>query len=660
MLIPIHISFIDLLDGHYRFVYQDLIENNRDFATRIEEQKFVLNNLTLVLGVSKGALLRQLKKGMKHPDAPNDQRGMIKRRQDGMIDVIGLSYETLNLIEFYQKEKRSSQVKGLGDRSLMDRIFRQEADRSPQDPTATSDDDDEEDDDTDTITSLAEYQGEMTENHYGAQSIGHAMPSERNMSLGTAMVKILKRGAILYRLALSDSKNATLPFGGPNPFWLGVIMHCLTDSYSTVHTIRYHYDPAQKTYHDLNWDRNSIPVDPKFEPYVPEKGTVHFSEWELKSAFSLFSRCLSNYFDDHFETIYSRLNQFDDPERLINFIIKTICRNYCSLDRSSPRVFCRTCQGSVLCRTLRRLDLFDPDHPDVEPFTEAYQTSTDPFSEPTYFRLDYFERFVAGYTDLTPKQREIRAKVIETINRLLFFKFREWEADQLFPKRNLSAVLRAMIRDDLEPGTDQQSLELEQIGGGSLWDAFTSTVSDLFQTARTALEPQPTLSQFRYYAKKRILRDKKRRQQHQSFIIDFHDYERQKDPPDLHLKCDFVQHPCLLEEIYDNLIHLTELYSHHLNYLYKLRLKSGENIQNTFYQKHRGDVTKIGDADPDYRSHSIEEWEARLSRCLTEFNEFFYQWVFKLNSLEAYQSRIKRFDVDSESCLAQSSHLASI
>lgn len=126
----------------------------------------------------------------------------------------------------------------------------------------------------------------------------------------------------------------------------------------------------------------------------------------------------------------------------------------------------------------------------------------------------------------------------------------------------------------------------------------------------------------------------------------------------MHVKCDYVQHPSLLEEIYDNLIHLTELYSHHINYLYKLRLKSGENIRETFYQQYKGDITRLGDAHPDYRSHSIEEYNDRMKTCLEEFYQYFYHWIYKINSREAYKSQIKRFTVNAETCLAKSEFLA--
>jgi len=692
MLIPIHVAFLDLLDGEYHLVFGELVRANGDFAQDIKTGVYALDNLSLVLGISKRRLMKQLKLGMKHPDIPNDKRGLVKRKrgQDGEnIDVLGLSYDILDMIKFYQMEKLSSKINNIYDRDIFQKLLH-ETDLEESDPSPENGDELDEDwtehadimDDD--ISSLADYYGELTENHYGAQAIGHSMPSEKNINLQGAMIKIIKRCTLLYRLALNDSFNIQLPMGGPNPFWLGVIMHTITDSYSTVHTYRVRYDIASGLYYKLSTNlekpTTSDIVDPKFEDFRPVPGQLHFSRWELQSPLSLFARCLSNYLDHHFNEFYAKINTFDDPESLIDYVVTTICRNYCSSSPESHRVFCRTCERSYSCRTFQRLKLFEPS--EQIPDFDDYYISTDLRGE--FYQLEKFGKFVNGYHKMGPGARKVREKVIELVNRLLFFKFREKELNTLFQNPSLKKRYENMIEDSYrldnysldtslpvqpeeeiddpdsgyviekqlpEPDlVDISELESEKIilqnAGDGLWSGFVSTVNDLLARGQLRLKKAITLEQFKYYDQKEIYRNVEARRQNQSFIIDFHDYEQQTDPPDTHMRCDYVQDPSLLREIYYNLKHLTELYSHHVNYLYKLKIKKGQNINNTFYDEHGGDIRQLGD-DPEYAK---EEYETRLRKCLKEFYHFLYYWVYRISSPEAARSRIKRFRVNPKTC----------
>ena len=723
MLIPIHVSFLDLLNGHYRLVFKDLVTIDPNFAKAVKEGVYILDNLSLVLGISKRQLMKKLKLGMKHPDIPNDKRGLVRRDDgNGPVDIVGLSYDVLNMVKFYQMERLSGKINNLHDKTIFEKLLK-EVEASQSDPDPKNGDvldqkwHQHADIDDDEISSLADYYGELTENHYGSQAIGHSMPSEKNLSLGDAIKKIIKRCTVLYSLALNDQFNVNLPMGGPNPFWLGVIMHTITDSYSTVHTYRVRYDVAGNLYYKLSADPDNLKakdiIDPQFVDFIPIPGQLYFSKWELRSPMSLFGRCLSNYLDRHFNEFYTQLNTFNDPESLVDFVIATICQNYCSASHKTSRPFCRTCQNSYACKIFNKHRLFRPGDTtpktNISKFSDYYIEGD--LTHSAFFNLQKFSEFIVGYHQLGPKAKKVREKVVELINRLLFFKFREKELQDRFTNPGLKTRYENMISESFEldnyvldgalpkpieegpqdfdsgyePSTPMPLIDLTeemvrvrssdpnshdiqdpdyseepdateepdtmveyevlQDGGDGLWEGFISTVGDLFSRGHLRISSAPTHDMFKYYDKEEIYEGTGRRRENQSFIIDFHDYEKQTSPPDTHMRCDYVQDPSLLREIYDNLKHLTQLYSHHINYLYKLKVKQGENI-NTFLEETKGDITRLGE-DPEYAK---EEYQSRLRKCIKEFYHFIYYWVYRISSPEATRSRIKRFSVNPETC----------
>lgn len=100
---------------------------------------------------------------------------------------------------------------------------------------------------------------ELVNSHRGRQAIGHAMTPDDKFTVEEVKNKIIRRLEILYMLALNDTSLLEKCYDKckecysdgymgkthyacikhqPNIFWLGMILHCIEDSYSRVHTLR--------------------------------------------------------------------------------------------------------------------------------------------------------------------------------------------------------------------------------------------------------------------------------------------------------------------------------------------------------------------------------------------------------------------------------------
>ena len=126
---------------------------------------------------------------------------------------------------------------------------------------------------------------EIVNSHRGRQAIGHAMTPDPAYLMMEIRQKILRRLEILYMLALDDNsllkkcdKNSDCKscymkkntFGSndhylcsenkPNIFWLGLIIHCIEDSYSRAHTLR-EYTINNKKHHDTCMGLPNTPDD---------------------------------------------------------------------------------------------------------------------------------------------------------------------------------------------------------------------------------------------------------------------------------------------------------------------------------------------------------------------------------------------------------------
>lgn len=107
---------------------------------------------------------------------------------------------------------------------------------------------------------------EIVNSHRGRQAIGHSMTPDPKYKMIDIQQKILRRLEILYMLALNDtsllqkcknkdckacytiknklSKDDKFECVQPQPniFWIGLIIHCIEDSYSRAHTLREYTD----------------------------------------------------------------------------------------------------------------------------------------------------------------------------------------------------------------------------------------------------------------------------------------------------------------------------------------------------------------------------------------------------------------------------------
>jgi hypothetical protein len=167
---------------------------------------------------------------------------------------------------------------------------------------------------------------QTVQSHRGRQAIGHSMTFDPSVKMIDIRQKILRRLEILYMLALEDDSlirkcnnnecnicyksffsNYTCLKAVPNIFWIGLILHCIQDSYSRVHTVRTQPQPTQHG------------GEPQMNPGGTKDGTP-FSDKET----NILSFKLVKMIGDLVDSSQLELESLNSKEDIIAFLIKNI------------------------------------------------------------------------------------------------------------------------------------------------------------------------------------------------------------------------------------------------------------------------------------------------------------------------------------------------
>lgn len=169
---------------------------------------------------------------------------------------------------------------------------------------------------------------QIVQSHRGRQAIGHSMTYDPDVTMIDVRQKMLRRLEIMYLLALTDNsldekcdfKNCSVCNNNdtfcinkqPNIFWLGQIIHCIQDSYSRSHTLRF----LQNSKHNMKG--GSIPIINTFQYSKKELGTPSFKL--VRNIGIILKNSKFNISNDNniIELLLSNINDLEQRKLIMN------------------------------------------------------------------------------------------------------------------------------------------------------------------------------------------------------------------------------------------------------------------------------------------------------------------------------------------------------